>query len=394
MKTEAMTKRKQKGQYFTVHESLQDQVFDWTKNRGETLLEPSYGRGDLIKKYLEYDPHYPMVLYEIDAALDSVVSFDACQVRHIGDFTQAVIERKFKTIIGNPPYVARKGTFNLYIQFVELCFDRLDEAGELIFIVPSDFIKLTSASVLISRMLKVGAFTNIWFPHDESLFMEAAVDVMVFRYELGVHLVGSKTIYNGVEKVCNERNGIMTFSDTEQLGIPISDMFNVYVGIVSGKDAVFKNDEFGNLLVLTDEGKSDNFIYSEKYADYSDEVKEYLDLHKAELMARKIKSFTETNWFEWGAARNLKAITENAGKPCIYVRNMTRNDNIAFVGQVDYFGGSLLCLVPKTEDVDLGKIVTYLNTIECRGDYTYAKRFKMGQKQMLNVLVPFSTFLI
>ena len=62
-----------------------------------------------------------------------------------GDFMKQTITKTYKTIVGNPPYVrTKKG--NLYIDFTEKCYNLLDDNGELIFIVPSDFLKLTCAS--------------------------------------------------------------------------------------------------------------------------------------------------------------------------------------------------------------------------------------------------------
>ena len=122
------------------------------------------------------------------------------------------LQQKFKTIIGNPPYVKQK-TGNLYIKFIELCYDYLEDNGELIFIVPSDFIKLTSASSIIDKMTKNGSFTDFLFPQDEKLFEEASIDVVIFRYEKG--FMSKKTQVNGKEVFCNVNKGIITFSDSE-----------------------------------------------------------------------------------------------------------------------------------------------------------------------------------
>ena len=54
--------------------------------------------------------------------------------------------------------------------------------GELIFIIPSDFFKLTSASKLLNNMILNGTFTHIYHPHNEKLFENASIDVIVFRY--------------------------------------------------------------------------------------------------------------------------------------------------------------------------------------------------------------------
>jgi adenine-specific DNA-methyltransferase len=375
--------KKELGQYFTVSDELQKWVFDNVKNTDHELLEPSFGAGHILKKFKEYDPNYKMTCYELDKTIVPVVEFNTNQTVIYGDFTKQKIVKKFKTIVGNPPYVKQKGTSNLYIKFIELCIELLDIKGELIFIVPSDFIKLTSASKLIEKMTKEGTFTDFFFPHNENLFSNASIDVMCFRYEKGI--LTNKTVVNEEDKYCIVRNGIITFGDSEKPGRTLEEDFNVYVGIVSGKDEVYKV-EYGNIEVLTDKDKVENFIYITEFPSGDSEIDEQLESNKEALMERKIRKFTEKNWFEWGAPRNIQTINSNLGKPCIYVRNMTRQKEVAFKGKVQYFGGTLLCLIPKT-DINLDEVVKKLNSDDFKKDYMYAGRFKIGHKQLCNVIL-------
>ena len=67
---------------------------------------------------------------------------------------------------------------------------------------------------------------------------------------------------------------------------------------------------------------------------------------------------------------------------------MTRNKDVAFIGKVQYFGGSLLCLVPK-EDItesEIQKIVTHINSTTFQKDYMYAGRFKIGHNRLALLL--------
>lgn len=377
--------KKNLGQYFTIAEDLQTFVFDKVKHKSSRLLEPSFGAGHLLKKFKEYNNNYPMVCYELDAKIKPVISFNEHQVPIYGDFTKQIITTKYKTIIGNPPYVKQK-TGNLYIKFVELCYEYLDDDGELIFIVPSDFIKLTSSSSIIDKMTKNGSFTDFLFPHNEKLFEDASVDIMVFRYEKGYK--NNKTILNGKEVFCNVNKGIITFSDTEEMGYPINSQFNVYVGIVSGRDEIYRVP-FGNIDVINDKDKIQRYIFAEKLPTGDAQIDSHLEKNKKKLLERKIRKFNDSNWFEWGAPRNIEKIREHWGKPCIYIKNMTRNKEVAFVGTVQYFGGSLLCLVPNTTmaESNIQKIVDYINTPTFQKNYMYSGRFKIGHKQISTAII-------
>lgn len=356
------------------------------KHRGHLLLEPSFGAGHLLKKFKEYNDDYPIMCYELDRTVKPVVEFNKHQLVLYGDFTLQRFTRNFKTIIGNPPYV-KQTTGNLYIKFIELSYNLLDTDGELIFIVPSDFIKLTSASALITRMIENGSFTDFLFPHNEKLFEGASIDVVAFRYQKGLRT--TTTLVNGKPMICNVHNGIITFSESQLTGTPISNLFNVYVGLVTGKEDVYKVD-FGNIEVLNDKGKVDTYIFTNTFPTSNQTINAHLLSKKQELLDRKIKKFNESNWFEWGAPRNLTAINSNMGKPCIYVRNVTRSKEVAFIHTVRNFGGGLLCLIPKVamESKDLERVVSFLNGSGFQKDYIYSGRFKIGHKQVSNAIMP------
>ena len=292
------------------------------------------------------------------------------------------INKLYKTIIGNPPYIKTKKR-NIYIDFIEKCFNLLDNNGELIFIIPSDFFKLTSSTKILNQMINEGTFTHIYHPHNEKLFENASIDVIVFRYCKN-KLLEKKVLYNNKLMFIINSNGLITFSDNiNENKHLIKDYFDVYVGIVSGKDAVYKNKEFGNINVLNGIDKIDKYIYYEKLPENNIKLNEYLLSHKKILLERGIKKFNEKNWFEWGAPRNIKIIEKNIGIDCIYVYNLTRNQTIAFIGKVGYFGGSLLMLKPKKK-CDLKKIVNFLNTEKFKTNFMFSGRFKIGHRQISN----------
>ena len=128
---------------------------------------------------------------------------------------------KVDTIIGNPPYVRYQDIYsstktklpqgfdnrsNLYLFFIEHSINLLNENGEIIFIIPRDFIKTTSALKLNTRLYNEGGFTYWKEYGDEKVFEDASPNVVIFRWVKG----GTHTI------PVSYYNGYLSFSDTIQ----------------------------------------------------------------------------------------------------------------------------------------------------------------------------------
>jgi adenine-specific DNA-methyltransferase len=373
------------GQYFTSNILLKEKVFEFIKNSPDNILEPCIGRGDLISFINQHYPFISFDMYEIDSSIPLLGDINKDSVIY-DDFLKQKISKTYSTIIGNPPYVRTKRG-NLYIDFIKKCYQLLDNYGELIFIVPSDFLKLTSASKLLNEMIENGSFTDIFHPNDENMFENASIDVIVFRYCKNITLE-KIVMYNNKLLYITNNNGLITFSENEkENGVSFSDYFHIYVGIVSGKDDVFKNTELGTLDVLNGNNKVEKYICISTFPCSVPAINDHLLKHKKELISRKIKKFNENNWYQWGAMRNVSAILQNVGKECIYISNLTRNTNIAFIDKVQYFGGSLIMLLPK-KSCDLSRIVTYLNSNEFKGNFMFSGRFKIGHRAISNSFIP------
>ena len=373
------------GQYFTTSIELKEKVFEFICNNPDNILEPSIGQGDLVTFIMSKIPDITFDMYEIDTEIKLLDDIDSDSVIYT-DFMTYTLTKIYKTIIGNPPYVrTKKG--NLYIDFIEKCYNLLEFNGELIFIVPSDFLKLTSASKLLNVMMINGTFTHIYHPHNEKLFENASIDVIVFRYCKN-NLIDKKVVYNDKLLYVTNSKGLITFDEKENNStITFQDYFNIYVGIVCGKEEVYKNEELGNIEVLNGENKIDKYIYIEKYPCDDKKINEHLLQNKQKLIERKIRKFNESNWFEWGALRNINSINNNIDTECIYIYNLTRKSKVAFLGRVNYFGGGLIMLKPK-KPCDLTNIVEYLNSDNFKDNFMFSGRFKLGHRQISNSYIP------
>jgi adenine-specific DNA-methyltransferase len=380
-----MTTKNNLGQYFTTNNELKEKVFEFINNKPMTILEPSLGQGDLVVFIKNKIPNIIFDMYEIDEKIKLLDKIKKDDIIYC-DFMKQSIEKKYKTIIGNPPYIRTK-TGNLYIDFIEKCYNLLEDDGELIFIIPSDFFKLTSSSKLLNNMMTNGTFTHIYHPHNEKMFVNASIDIMIFRYYKN-SLVEKKILYNNKLLYITNSNGLITFGENnDDNNVMFKDYFDIYVGIVSGKEEVYKNKEFGNIDVLTGENKIEKYVFIKNYPCDNKKINKYLLQHKDELISRKIRKFNEKNWFEWGALRNINAINKNLDKDCIYVYNLTRKTNVSFVGSVNYFGGSLIMLVPKNK-CNLDNTVSFINSDKFKDNFIFSGRFKIGHRGISNSLFP------
>lgn len=361
------------GQYFTTDFTLKKTVSSFIQNNPKLILEPSVGRGDLVE-YILQDNKIQFDMYELDSTLDFKV--DKKQII-FGDFLKQHVTKKYKTIIGNPPYLKTKNG-NLYIHFIRRCYTLLMEGGELIFIVPFDFFKLTQSRSLLQEMLGCGRFTHIYHPNKENLFKNATIDVVVFRYQKKT----PSLLFNGEKRYLINSNGMVTFEKNPVKNkVKLSEYFDVYVGLISAAEKIFKHPTLGNMEVLNKKDKIEKYIHLSKFPSSNKKVNDYLLTNKEYLLKRKIRAFDEKNWFEWGAFRNSKVMEQHKKNICLYVHTLTREDTIAFKGKTCYFGGGLLMLKPKKK-CNLKKIVNYLNSNEFKAPFMSAGRFKIGQKQL------------
>ena len=393
-------KQKQLGQYFTTSTSLLQKVFEFVRHTEGKILEPSFGQGHIIKYFRENGCQRQFIAVEIDNTLCRLQTIDDNTEIHYCDFLTYQSDTKFHTIVGNPPYFklvknpntkSILKTTNIYVAFIEKAYELLEDNGELIFIIPSDFFKLTSAQKLKKLMLMNGNFTDIHHPHNENLFSKATQDVVIFRYHK-TSVLSNTVKYNETEMMLRFSNGNIYFEriivDAEPQVI-IADIFDIKVGMVSGAEKIFANEKYSNYRILTSNGHK-NEILLQSLPEEGTELFQYLHSHKDELIKRQIRKFDEKNWFEWGCLRNIKFMQEHQGKPCIYAKVLTRNKNVFTTGVVEPFDGSLLCMFPKQpiSENAIERLTEYLNNGDFLKHFLYSGRYKVGQKTLSDAFIP------
>jgi len=377
-----MSKKKQLGQFYTTDRELLETISNFILNVTGNILEPSCGEGHIVKYVIDNKKcKRKWSVIEIDKTIEPL-NIPLVDFTHDNFLTHS-FSTSFSTIVGNPPYVKERGKLNMYLRFIEKCLELLVQDGELIMIVPSDFLFCTTGSRLRNEMISRGSFTHIHRPNAESLFKGATQDVIVFRYQLGIHV--DYCVYNkSRRRVCtNDCILYFTSNNTTQM---VKDFFKVRVGMISGRDNVFRHDELGTHVFLSRGGTRRKYILVEEFPTVNNELNKYLLTHKSELMSRRISKMTEKNWFKWGAIRNYDFMKDNP-KQCLYIETLTRDDVIARIAPSGFFDGNLLCLEPISNEINLQVFCDYFNSKKFIEYYKQAGRFKMGQKILSNAPV-------
>ncbi|HQR03577.1 MAG: class I SAM-dependent methyltransferase [Proteobacteria bacterium] len=353
------------GQVFTPDAVVQT-MLGLCRREGRTL-EPSAGDGAFSSRIGK------AIAIEIDARVAPPGAL-------VGDFFAYPTAEKFDTIIGNPPYVRYQdirpetkrlldrtlfdGRTNLYLFFIEKAVRHLNRGGELIFIVPREFIKLTAARRLNEFLYQEGTITHFIETGDSRIFHGAVPNCAIFRFEQGLF---DRRMPDG--RTCTLVDGQLMFVEGDY-SIPLGDLFDVKVGAVSGADTIFTHRKGNTEFVCSktiDTGATRRMYFGVKNA--------HLARHKTELLARRIRRFDETSWWHWGRLHHV------SDRPRIYVNAKTRRAAPFFMHACNHYDGSILALFPKDRDMDLGLAMKLLNEVDwsdlgfvCDGRFLFSQR--------------------
>jgi adenine-specific DNA-methyltransferase len=327
----------QLGQVFTPPKVVSF-MLDLCRNTGRAL-EPSAGDGAFFS--LLREKHADCIGLEIDAEV-------APTGVEVGDFFDYPLSEQFDTIIGNPPYVRFQdvavdtkkklksdlfdGRSNLFLFFIEKCIRHLKPGGELVFIVPREFIKLTAAKKLNHWLATQGSITDFYETGDARVFDEHTPNCAIFRFEKGRR---DHLMHDGRRFV--EVDGQLMFL-RDNYSVRFADVFTVKVGAVSGADQIFTHPK-GNMEFVcsktVETGETRRMLYGIKHP--------HLDKHKEELLARRVRTFDESNWWQWGRAFPINL------HPRIYVNGRTRRPEPFFLHDCHSFDGAVLALFTKNQ---------------------------------------------
>jgi adenine-specific DNA-methyltransferase len=385
--------KKKRGQFFTTKNRVLDVLVSLIKNDGN-ILEPSAGEGHIV---LEIEKKLNRKVSSVELDVDKVNSKICNSEITIDNFFNYIKTcETFDSIVGNPPFVKLKnveqetidslpekipGNGNLYYFFIKYCVSLLSEVGELVFIVPKEWLYNVSSQFVRDFLKDNGGFTHFIDCGEEKLFDDADVPALcIFRYVK--NYVGDVKYYEtlddyNINKFINKKviySNTISFCYEILTGKTISDFFDVKVGLVSGAEKIFKLNninlpEDSVIQIVGTNKELSNYLFVDNYNTFeelSNEVKQYLLPNKTKLINRKISNFSEKNWWKYGALRNFKIMKSD--KKRIYCLMKTRNTELFWLGnQNEFFGGGIVGLFVKDNvDIDLEEVIKYLNSNDFR----------------------------
>lgn len=358
------------------------------KNSGR-VLEPACGDGAFLR-------HFPGALgIEIDPR-------HAPPGSRVMNFFALEHTEQFATIIGNPPYVRYQdipaetrqltrrsgldGRANLYLFFIEKCLRHLEPGGELVFITPRDFLKATSAVPLNRELFSQGTITDFIDLGDARLFDGATPNCAIWRFEKGNFSRQARYAALGVadgaagldglrweERRFIESGGHLLFTRGDY-PLHLADIAFVKVGAVSGADEIYTNTAFGNRDFVCSstiaDGKTRRLIWCEP----GEPPPAILHPHKERLLARRIRAYDETNWWQWGRGYF------QSEQPRVYVNAKTRQRQPFFVHPCLNYDGAVLAIFPRAAG-DAQALAAALNDVDwadlgfvCDGRFLFTQR--------------------
>lgn len=377
------------GQVFTP-EPVVRAMLALRRNHGR-VLEPSCGDGAFLA-------HLPdAVGIELDAA--------HCRPGVLNMDFFAYSEREcFDTIIGNPPYVRFQdippatrallplarfdARSNLYLFFIEKCLRHLAPGGELIFITPRDFLKATSAVALNRLMMEQGSITDAIELGDARVFEGAMPNCLIWRFEKGCCERSLRYAEIGVadradEVLANPRwetrqlvelAGHLMFTRGDY-PLRLSDVAFVKVGAVSGLDEIYADAVHGNRDFVCSSTASSGQTRRMIWCEPGLPPPPALLPHHDRLIARRIRPFDESNWWQWGRGYY------QSDRPRVYVNGKTRAARPFFTHSCRHYDGAVLAVFPLRDDVRSAAFRDALNGLPwdelgfvCDGRHLFTQR--------------------
>lgn len=201
-----LSKKELLGQYYTPPSVARFMIALSSQDRTGAVCDAGFGQGVFLDALLEAGWDDP-VGYDVDPeSYKKVIARlnGRAELRCL-NFLASPSNETFNLIVGNPPYVKWNnidpntrallaspfwrrlvnGEWDLLYAFIVWSCEKLEEGGELIFIVPYNWFNATYARSLRSYLVAHGSFEEIVHFSEYKLFTDCAPNVIIFKWRKG-----------------------------------------------------------------------------------------------------------------------------------------------------------------------------------------------------------------
>ena len=384
------------GQFFTKNKeilSILVGLISKNKKKGK-ILEPSCGEGYILSE-LENQQYKNILGLEIDATLTKLSK--ELPISYQSYFTY---KEKVDVIIGNPPFVQYKkieddtrkeievfkeysNLSNLYYFFIHYSIDILKDNGELIFIVPKEWVFSTSAKPLREHIANNGILSHFIDLGEQKIFKDASIPALcIFKFikrkqkdnyykiKYANHKLKQDLIYEDKQLYVDSEANILIgdkeiIDKIKKCSIQVKDLFIVKVGLGTGANNIFNitdnvdflNEKDNIIDLLTAQGLQRYIYIPNKYnkENINSKVLSYLDKNKKELKNKQ-------DYYKYTAYINIDIMEEYENINKIFVSQKTRQQKPFFIEYTTYHNNALLGLFPKNKKENLDKYLEYFNS--------------------------------
>ena len=335
------------------------------------LLEPAVGDGQLLK-FLDLSKYDQVEVYDIKKEYLKVCPNGKNIIKYNKDFFKKEINKKYKNIILNPPFIRiqdlsedyrkyikdtfpllKKGNLDIYYAFLLKCLSVLEDDGVMVAITPNSYLYNKSAKQLREYFIQNKLIEKIIDYKSEKVFNNVSTYccITVFNKKEKDYLY-----YNN--KKINYKDITDNFFSHETNGKKLKDICIIKNGVATLRDKIFIHK-----IKLFDEpcikpitnGRIDKWIifpYNENgsiieediFMETNPKTYNYLLTNKEELAKRDKGKKKYKRWYAFGRTQSL---IKPKSEKVIYVSTMVNPEHIDYKTDCSKLSVSCLSITPK-----------------------------------------------
>jgi len=359
----------EKSDVFTP-DKISHKMSSYLFNNGN-LLEPAVGDGQLLK-FLDLSKYDQVEVYDIKKEYLKVCPNGKNIIKYNKDFFKKEINKKYKNIILNPPFIRiqdlsedyrkyikdtfpllKKGNLDIYYAFLLKCLSVLEDDGVMVAITPNSYLYNKSAKQLREYFIQNKLIEKIIDYKSEKVFNNVSTYccITVFNKKEKDYLY-----YNN--KKINYKDITDNFFSHETNGKKLKDICIIKNGVATLRDKIFIHK-----IKLFDEpcikpitnGRIDKWIifpYNENgsiieediFMETNPKTYNYLLTNKEELAKRDKGKKKYKRWYAFGRTQSL---IKPKSEKVIYVSTMVNPEHIDYKTDCSKLSVSCLSITPK-----------------------------------------------